>query len=162
MILFIQDASYSTFFDCPTLLKDFFAEIESKLIAFYSQKSAELRRSAVEHSDFAFLLVQQLLEHFVPVRSARVCPGLQPRDQISFFLYMTNGRIKRDLRVPCPRTRKPIGKSKEFVFFQTSIISFRLWFYFISIFHFTNGDERPLVVLRETYRVRAAHSYLFS
>lgn len=67
-------------------LKHFFAKIESKLITFDSEKSTELRRAAVKHCDFSFLLVQQLFENFIPIRSAGVGSGFQTRDEIAFFL----------------------------------------------------------------------------
>ena len=53
-------------------LKVFFSVIESEFSALHLQHLSQLRRSAEENGDFALLLSRNLLEDFVPIRSASV------------------------------------------------------------------------------------------
>lgn len=68
------------------LLKNFLAESEAELVTLDSEYASQLRGAAVEHRHLALLLRDQLLEHFVPVRTARVSPGLQSRDEVPLLL----------------------------------------------------------------------------
>ena len=67
-------------------LKNFFLEGESELIALELQNPAQGGVSTEEDRHLAHLLLPDLGEHFVPVRAARVCSGLESGHQISFFL----------------------------------------------------------------------------
>lgn len=60
--------------------------METELVALVAELFGKLRRTAVEDGDGAFVLIGQLLEHFVPVGSSGVGAGRQTRDEISLLL----------------------------------------------------------------------------
>lgn len=60
-------------------LKDLLPKPEAELVTLKPQYLGELWRPAVEYGDLPFVLFLQLLEHFVPVGTPGVCPGLEAR-----------------------------------------------------------------------------------
>jgi hypothetical protein len=67
-------------------LKDFFPEIEAKFGTLLGQLRSELWWTAIEDGDLAFVLILQLLKHFVPVWSPRLGPCLEACDKVTVFL----------------------------------------------------------------------------
>lgn len=78
-------------------LENLLPEGESILIALVAKGLAQLRRSTVEDCDLSTLLILDLLEDLVPVRTSGICAGLQASDQISFFLQ---DKLLKSLAVP--------------------------------------------------------------
>ena len=66
--------------------EDFFPEIEAKFDTLLGQLRSELWWSTIEYGDLAFVLILQLLEHFVPVWSPRLGSCLQACDKVTVFL----------------------------------------------------------------------------
>lgn len=68
------------------ILEDFLSKAESELITFVSKTLGELWRPTKENCNFPFLLILELLEHFIPIGTTRIRSGFQTRDEVSFFL----------------------------------------------------------------------------
>ena len=66
------------------VLEVFLPVFKIEFVAFQFQNLSQLRGSAEEDGHLALLLSGDLLEHFVPVRTSGICPGLESGDQVSF------------------------------------------------------------------------------
>ena len=67
--------------------KALFAEAETKSVTFLFQFFRQLRWSAIENGHLPFVLVQYLLEYFIPIRAAGIGPRFQSSQQISILLH---------------------------------------------------------------------------
>ena len=74
----------------------FFSKAKSKLIAFVSKNSSELRRTTIKNCNFSLLLILQLLENLIPIRTTSICSSFQACDKISFLLIKNTTMITND------------------------------------------------------------------
>jgi len=105
------------------VLKNLFAEAETKSVTFLFQFFRQLWGSTVENSHLPFVLVQYLLEDFIPIRTAGIGPRFQSSQQISILLYEMNRKtlsflflfyFKIDLTNICIKKVKGHLKSDRF------------------------------------------------
>jgi hypothetical protein len=71
-----------------SVLEGLFPEGEAKLVALDTQGTGQLRRTAVEDSDLALVLLGYLLEDLVPVGTSSHGAGLKAGNQITLFLFV--------------------------------------------------------------------------